>query len=164
MRRRALSFTVAVVCLALGASACGGDDSDESSDASSAVIEQIDGICTDWKQALDARGDFPVEGFDPENPSQQDLPAVGDYFASGHAAAEEAIANLRQLSPPADIDAEVEALISALDQGLASAKAQASAAQAGDVAAFTATLSDVASLQEAVEDAADELGVDSCAF
>jgi hypothetical protein len=153
-----------VVCLALGATACGGDDSDEWSDASSAVIEQVDRICTDWKQALDARGEFPVEGFDPEKPSQQDLPAVGDYFASGHAAAEEAIANLRQLSPPADVDAEVEALISALDQRLAGAKAQSSAAQAGDIAAFTATLSGVASVQEAVEDAADELGVDSCAF
>jgi hypothetical protein len=162
VRAGTLSVTVVVLCLALGASACGGDD--ESTDASAAVVEQIDAICTDWEQALDSLGEFPVEGFDPEHPSPQELPAVGNFFASGQAAAQEAIAKLRELSPPADIEADVDALISALDRRLTSAKEQASAAQAGDVAAFTATLDEVDSLQQEVKDATDEVGAESCAF
>jgi hypothetical protein len=164
MRVRALSFTVAVLCLTLGASACGGDDSGDSSDASAAVIEQIDAICADWKDALDERGDFPVEDFDPESPSPEDLPAVGNYFASGEAAAEDAIAEIRGLSPPADVAAEVDALVAALQQELESAKAQAVAARASDVAAFTATLEDASSSQEAVQEAADDLGTEGCAL
>ena len=74
MRVRALSVTVVVLCLAIGASACGDDDSGGSTDASAAVIAQIDEICADWKDALDERGDFPVEDFDPESPAPEDLP------------------------------------------------------------------------------------------
>jgi len=166
MLTRALSFAVvAAASLTVGASACGGDDSEGSSDASAAVIEQIEGICSDWKNTLDERGDFPVEGFDPEDPSPTDLPAVGNYFASGNRATEEAIAKLRELSPPADIDDEVESLVAALEAELESAQVQTSGAQAGDVEAFIATLDDAASSQEAVEEAADELGGgESCAF
>jgi hypothetical protein len=123
------------------------------------VIEQIEAICDDWKETLDERGEFPVDGFDPENPAPDDLPAVGDYFASGHSAADSGIAELRELSPPRDVEADFEALVSALERQLESAKAQASAA-----AAFTATLDDAPSSQEAVKEAADELGAQSCSF
>jgi hypothetical protein len=149
------------VCLAIGAGACGDD---ESSDDTAATVEQVEEICTGWKATLDERGDFPVDDFDPENPSPDDLPAVGEYFASGEPAAEEAIAELRALSPPAEIEADVDALASALEQQLEGAKTQASAAQAGDVAAFTATLDGVGASQEAVKEAADQLGTPSCSF
>ena len=162
MRVRALSVAVAALCLALGAGACGGDDSADSSNASAAVIAQIDAICVDWKDALDERGDFPVEDFDPESPAPEDLPAVGNHFASGEAAADDAIAEIRGLSPPADIAAEVDALVAALERQLKSAKAQAVAARASDVAAFTATLEDASSSQEAVQEAADDLGTEGC--
>lgn len=162
MRVRALSVTVVVLCLAIGASACGDDDSGGSTDASAAVIAQIDEICADWKDALDERGDFPVEDFDPESPAPEDLPPVGNYFASGEAAADDAIAEIRGLSPPADIAAEVDALVAALERQLKSAKAQAVAARASDVAAFTATLEDASSSLEAVKEAADDLGTEGC--
>ena len=163
---RALSLAViAAVFLVVGASACGGDDSDESTDASAAVVEQIEGICTAWKETLDERGDFPVDDFDPENPSPTELRAVGAYFASGHPATDEMIAELRELSPPAEFGDQVESLVSALEAELESAQEQTRAAQAGDVEAFVATLDDAASSQEVVEDAADELsGGESCAF
>jgi hypothetical protein len=128
------------------------------------VIEQIDGICAEWKDALDERGDFPVDDLDPESPSPDDLPAVGEYFASGESAAEEAIAELRQLSPPGDVEAEVDALVTALEQQLESAKVQTAAARASDVAAFTSTLPSASSSQEAVQEAADDLGAEGCAF
>jgi hypothetical protein len=164
MRTRALCCAVAAICLTVGVSACGGDDSGDSSDTSVSVIEQVEAICDDWKETLDERGEFPVDGFDPENPAPDDLPAVGDYFASGHSAADSGIAELRELSPPGDVEADLEALVSALERQLESAKAQASAAQAGDAAAFTATLDDASSSQEAVKEAADELGAQSCSF
>jgi hypothetical protein len=162
MRVRALSVTVVVLCLTIGASACGGDDSGGSTDASAAVIAQIDEICADWKDALDERGDFPVEDFDPESPAPEDLPPVGNYFASGEAAADDAIAEIRGLSPPADFAAEVDALVAAFERQLNSAKAQAVAARASDVAAFTATLEDASSSLQAVKEAADDLGTEGC--
>jgi len=54
---------------------------------------------------------------------------------------------------------------SALEAERESAKEQTSAALAGDVEAFVATLDDAGTAQEVVKDAADELGgVESCAF
>jgi hypothetical protein len=164
MRSHALTLSLVALLLTFGASACGGDASNEPGDASAAVVEQIDETCTSWRETLDEQGEFPVEDFDPENPSPEDLPTVGDYFAAGHPAAESALAELRELSPPADLDAEVAALISALEQALEGSKAQAAAAQAGDAAAFTATLDDAAASHEAVQEASDELGAESCAF
>ena len=102
MRVRLLAFPVAAVCLLLGVSACGGNDSD-SSDASAAVVEQIDAICDDWREALDAREEFPVEDFDTENPAAVDLPPVGDYLASGQSAAEDALESIRNLSAAAEV-------------------------------------------------------------
>ena len=148
--------------MAVAVSACGGGD--DSSDAAAATVDQVEGICADWKATVDERGDFPVDDFDPENPSPDDLPAVGAYFASGESAAEQAIAELRALSPPAEVQADVDALVSALEQQLENAKTQASAAQAGDVAAFTATLDEASAAIEAVEEAADEVGTPSCSF
>ena len=93
MRIRLLAFPVAAVCLLLGVSACGGDESD-SSDASAAVVEQIDAICDDWRETLDAREEFPVADFDTENPAAEDLPKVGDYCL-GQSAAEDALESIR---------------------------------------------------------------------
>ena len=162
MRTRVLTLTLVGVCLAIGASACGGGD--EPNATTAATVEQVNGICTDWKATLDERGDFPVEEFDPENPSQDDLPAVGEYFASGEPAADEAIVQLRALSPPTEAEADVEALVSALEVQLENAKTQASAARVRDVAGFTATLDAASTSMEAVKEAADELGTPSCSF
>jgi len=67
---------------AIAESACGGNDSDESVHGSAAAIDPVHEICTDLREAIDERGDFPVDDFDPENPAPQDLPAVGEYFAA----------------------------------------------------------------------------------
>ncbi len=106
-----------------------------------------------------------MKDFDPENPSPGgDLPAVGDWFAAGHPAAEDALAELRELSPPIELNKDVEALISSLEQQLEGFKAQAAAAQADDAAAFTAALDDATASHQAVQEASDELGAESCAF
>ena len=163
MRLRLLAFPVAAVCLLLGVSACAGDDSD-SSDASAAVVEEIDAICDDWRDALDARKEFPVEDFDTENPAAEDLPPVGDYLASGQPAAEDALESIRNLSASADVQAEIDALVSALERELKSLKAQTGFAQAGDVDQFVASLDEAVASQGAVEAASEQLGGTSCAF
>ena len=53
---------------------------------------------------------FPVEDFDTENPAAADLPPVGDYLALGQSAAEDALESIRNLSPSADVQADVDAL------------------------------------------------------
>ncbi len=158
-----MTFPIAALCLLLGVSACGVDDSD-SSDASTAVAAQIDSICDDWREALDAREEFPVEGFDTENPAAEDLPPVGDYLASGQSAAEDALESIRNLSPSADVQAEIDALVSALERELESLKAQTGFAQAGDVEQFVASLDEAVASQGAVEEASEELGATRCAF
>ena len=112
-------------------SACGGDDSD-SSDASAAAAEQINAICDDRRETLDAREEFPVEDFDTENPAAAGLLPVGDYLASGQSAAEDALESIRNLSASADAQAEIDALVSALERELKSLKAQTGFAQAGE--------------------------------
>ena len=163
MRVRRLAYPVAAVCLLLGVSACGGDDSD-SSDASAAVVEHIDAICDDWRETLDAREEFPVEDFDAENPAAEDLPPVGDYLATGQSAAEDALESIRNLAPSADVQAEMDALVSALERKLESLKAQTGSAQAGNVEQFVASLDEAVASQGAVQEASEELGATSCAF
>jgi hypothetical protein len=143
------------------ASACSGD---ESSDASAETIEQIEQVCTDWRATLDERGEFPVEGFDPEKPSRRDLPAVAAYFAAGHPAAEQAIVKLRGLSPPAAVAGNLDALVTALEWQLEDSKVQTAAARTRNASAFTATLRGTASPRAAVQEASDQLGVEGCAF
>lgn len=163
MRTRLLTLVAGAACLTLVASACGGDDSEASSDASP-VLGQVEAICDDWRATLDQRGDFPVDGFDPEHPLPGDLRVVGEYFASGTPAAAEAIAALRHLSPHYSLAASFETFVSALEQRLQSAKAQASAAQAGDAKAFTATLASASASGLEVQTTAVDLGVPECAF
>ena len=68
--------------------------------------------------------------------SPTDRQAIGVYLASGHLATEAMIAELRELSRPADSGDQVESLVSALEAELESAQKQTRAAQTGDVEAF----------------------------
>jgi hypothetical protein len=153
-----------IACLALGLSACGGGSESSTDWASSEVVAQVNGVCAEWRDAVDARGDFPVDDFDPEHPTPEALPAVGEYFASANAATEKALASLRDLDAPEAIRAELDALTAAMDTQLASAKRQVEAARRSDVDAFVATLDAAGGTTESVDDAADALGADDCSF
>ena len=164
MTARLVSVALGVIVVAVGATACGGSESSAVSEESAAAVEEIDAACDKWKIELDERGDFPVDDFDPENPPPGDLPAVGDYFDAGVEPFEEATATIDDLVVPSEIEAQVDALVEALQAELASIKTQTAAAQAGDVEAFKATLGTAGSTQEDVAAAADELGATSCSF
>jgi hypothetical protein len=152
----------AIACVAVGLGGCGGDSEPSLDQASADVVAQVEGVCAALHDELDARGDFPVDGFDPENPSPEALPVVGDYFASATTATEMALVSLRDLDAPAEIRPELDALTVAMAAQLASAKNQVAAAKRSDVAGFTATLATASTTIEDVDEAADELGAESC--
>ncbi len=157
-----LSLALALAGVTLAASACGGSGGPELSAESAAAVELIDAACAQWNDTVDARGEFPVPDFDAENPSAEDLPAVGDYFAQGHRARDEMIQAIATLTVPDEIKARFDTLVAALQRGQANAKKQAAAAQAGDVDGFTATLDEADASQQAIEAAAGELGATEC--
>lgn len=153
---------LAIACIAVGLGACGGDSEPSLDEASADVVTQAESVCATLKGDLDARGEFPVDDFDPANPSQDALPVVGDYFASANAATEKALQSLRRLDPPTEIQPELDALTDAMAAQLASAKQQVAAAQNSDVAGFTATLAAATETIQNVDNAADALGAERC--
>jgi hypothetical protein len=163
MRTRSVWLILAALCAALALTACGDDDGDDLSAESRAAIDDIEEICDGWKKSLEARGEFPVDGFDPDDPKADELRKVGAYFVSGQPIAAQAMADLRAVPVPAEIKSDVDSLLAALDAEVAWAKVQTTAAAAGDIPAFKATLKDAASTNQTVEDAADQLGAE-CSF
>ena len=157
----AVTFAAAAI-VALGASACGGSDDSADSD-SEAVGARVAEICAERVQALAARGEFPVEDFDPENPDPADLPAVGEYFAQGLERTEpEALVALRGISATGEQRMQLDALIAAWETEYANARTQVDAALASDVDGFVATLEDASDSKEKTTDAASALGVSDC--
>jgi hypothetical protein len=157
-----LAFALVLACLTLAAGACGGDGGPELSEESAAAVDLINAACAHWNSTIETRGEFPVPNFDAENPRVDELPLVGDYFAAGHPARDEMIAAIATLDVPGEIEPRFDALVAALTTAQENAKKQAAAAQAGDADAFVATLDDADASQQAIEDAADELGADEC--
>lgn len=161
---RTIVMLVASLCVGLGLSACGGDSDGAADDATAALVAQVNTICDEWRDSLDARGAFPVEEFDPERPDANELPAVGAYLAKANAAGETALTALRKLDPPSGARGELDDLVAAVDVQLRSASRQTQAALATDVDGFIATLAEAGPATEAVDDAADALGASSCGF
>ena len=148
---RTIVIVVASLCAGLGLSACGGDSDGAADDATAGLVAQVNTICDGWRDSLDARGAFPVEGFDPESPSAEDLPAVGAYFEKANAAEETALTSLRKLDAPDEARSELDDLIAAIEVQLESASRQTRAALATDVAGFVATLDEAGPATEAVD-------------
>jgi hypothetical protein len=158
---RAVAALVAT-CLVLVAGCGGGDETPELTGASAAAVEQINAACERWNAVADARGEFPLPDFDAENPSAEDLPIVANYFAATHPARDEMIATISQLVVPPTIQAEFDDLVTALARGQISAREQVAAARVGDVDGFVATLDEADTSQQAIDDAADDLGATEC--
>jgi hypothetical protein len=157
---RLLVVGFASLTLGLVASGCGGSEAPSFSAESQSAIQKIQEICTDTSAKVDdVQGEFPVGGFDPNDPNPADLPAVGDYFAIAHPYWDEALAQAQQIQVPDEIEPKVDALFAAVAKDLAIAKSQTVAARASDVPAFKATLLKVDASRTAVKDASDELGI-----
>ncbi len=55
--------------------------------------------CRKYVSALEQRGDFPFEDFDPEHPDPAQLPAVGEWFAQSFSSAGDMTATIRAIEP-----------------------------------------------------------------
>jgi hypothetical protein len=155
---------VSLVSLSLAVTtACGGGDgATELGPKAAAAVAKINAACEKWNAIVAARPAFPVPNFDAERPSDEDLPAVGDYFAGDHSAREEMIAAIAALDVPDEIEQGHAALVAALERGHETAKEQAAAAQAADVDGFTATLDRADASRQEIDEAADALGAGEC--
>jgi hypothetical protein len=159
--RHALSIAAVALCAGIGLVACGGSDEPDDPVADAARV-QVEEICTTWGLTFADRGAFPVEDFDPENPDPADLPAVGEYFKAGLDTQPEAIASLEEIDATGEQRVQLDALIAAWKREYASARAQSDAAIAADVDAFVATLDEAQTANDAVGEAANDLGVLDC--
>lgn len=148
--------------MAMGLGACGGDAEPSQDQASVDVVAQAQAVYAGLWDKLAARGNFPVDDFDPVNPSPDALPAVGDYFAPAIAATEKALQSLRGLDAPAEIQPELDALTDAMAAQLATVREQVAAAHNRDAAGFIATVAAAAKTTENVDVAADALGAGRC--
>ena len=153
---------LAIACVTLGLGGCGGGSESSSDEASADAVAQVEAVCAELRDELDARGDFPVNDFDPESPSPEALPVVGDYFASAITATEKALASLRDLDAPAGMKVQLDSFTAAMAAQLANAKKQIAAAKRSDVAGFTATLATASETIETFDQAAGALGAESC--
>jgi hypothetical protein len=161
MRSTLMAMSVTTVVVAAGLSACGGSDEPTDSTAD-AVAGQVQEICDERALSFAARGEFPVDDFDPESPDPADLPAVGDYFAAGLTEPPRAIAELEGIAATGEQREQLDALIEAWEAEYAGLRAQVDAALGADAEAFVATLDDAAASKAAVDDAATALGVPDC--
>jgi hypothetical protein len=125
--------------------------------AHGAFVASVTEVC---QRAVDAhRGhDFPVAGFDPLHPDPNQLPAVGDYFAS-YGGLPETDRAMHALRPSAPDTAAWAAVLTLVDQVTANARSQIRAARARDVATFVATVRTAQSLTDRLNAAAERLGL-----
>lgn len=169
-RRRRVAEVAVIAAALLTFAGCEASSSDTTASGSTtttlvtSAAEEITAVCASWKAQLDARGPMPVAGFDPGNPDPAQLPSVGAYFGAGLPVADAAIAQIEALTVPQAEQADVAALVAAMQAERANAQRQVDAANAADVAGFVATLDLVDALGADVTSAAEALGVDNCGF
>jgi hypothetical protein len=160
--RRAIA--VGVLLLAVGLAGCGEDDIPAAATAPDAVTDEVNAACREQKAAYDERPDFPVEGFDPERPNPEQLPAVAEYFEGNNVIYEDFLARLDGIEPPPEQREAFDAFVEASRAEFGNARDQQEAARARDVDGFVATLPDVLALQERLNETARALGADDCTW
>ena len=111
---------------------------------------------------IESNGPLAIDGFDPDRPRTDQLPAVGEHFAPAVEAAERQAETLRPVAKGQSEGSPLVIYVEALEAENANSRAQVDAALAGDVDAFTATLANVEALRAARVDAAVQLGAPRC--
>jgi hypothetical protein len=159
--------TIAVLIIAVAgvAGGCGSGDGEATSPAATvpnSITDEVNAACRAQLAAYDERPNFPVEGFDPENPDPAKLPEVGAYFEGNNFVYEEFLARLEAIDPPPEQREALAAYVDASREDFRIVQEQQAAAAAKDVDGFVATLDDVIAQAEVLNDAARALGADDC--
>jgi hypothetical protein len=161
-RRTIAALIIAVAGVAGG---CGSGDGEATSPAATvpnSITDEVNAACRAQLTAYDERPNFPVEGFDPENPDPAQLPDVAAYFEANNFVYEEFLARLEAIDPPPEQREALAAYVDASREDFRIAREQQAAAVAKDVDGFVATLDDVIAQSEKLNDAARALGADDC--
>jgi hypothetical protein len=105
-----------------------------------------------------AQGAFPVPGFDPLHPDPAVLPQVGRYLARGNQVRDGIPAGLRALGEPATLTAQWDRVRDRFLRTIPLARAQISAALAGNATAFAALAVETQDLGKQIDAAGTAAG------
>ncbi len=152
MRRRVVAF-VALTAVALAAG-CGGsgDGGGDGGDrlTKEEYIQQADAICADANQKIEALGE--PQDFD-------ELAALGEQALS---VSEQSLDSLRTLTPPAELESQVNRAYDLLAQQNELAKQLVVAANAGDQAEIEGIVAQAEPLETEADAIAREIGLTQC--
>jgi hypothetical protein len=109
-----------------------------------AFIARANAVCARAKRALDAKGQFPYQSFDPLHPQVTLLPKVGAFFAARRAIGDRVPAELQALGTPHNAAGQWDQMVALSKQDRAIADRQIKAAEASDAPAFVATVNAIA--------------------
>jgi hypothetical protein len=107
-------------------------------------IARANAVCARAKRALDAKGQFPYQSFDPLHPQVTLLPKVGAFFAARRAIGDRVPAELQALGTPHNAASQWDQIVALSKQDRAIADRQIKAAEASDAPAFVATVNTIA--------------------
>lgn len=153
IRSTTLAGTAAAALLALVAAGCGGSGSGGGGGERLTLDEfvaQADAICKEYDAKFDELG---------EPKSASDL---ADMVRSGKDIASDQLAALRELSPPADVEARIEEAYATLDEQVALFDDFADAAAAEDEAKVGEISGKLDELNEKADEIAKEVGLKEC--
>jgi hypothetical protein len=136
---RLLLFVVALFLL----SACGGSSS--GGKVGGAFRDRANAVCAPAVAALKEHP-FPIQNFDPQNPTADQLRIVADYFSTYRGP--EVGKKLEQLGEPKKGAAAWDRLRDVVRQSDANAQTQIAVARAGDVQGFKATVDKAVALHK----------------
>jgi hypothetical protein len=144
--RRTLGFALFFGCLAAG---CGGGG--ESRLSQEEFQQQANAICEKYDKKIQALGS-------PQSPA--DIPA---YVQKGIPLLRQGIAELRALSPPADVEDDYNRMLDETAKAIPAAEKLADAAEKGDAAAVQDAIKEGQQADDASDELAAKLELDRCA-
>ena len=169
MRRRCSALVIAgLVGVAAG---CGGEEAAPAGGAArangdaKAFVARVDEVCG-MTQAASRHGPrFPYRTFDPTNPDRRQR-AVGRFYTrlDTEGTLERLGEQLRDLTPPADLRAAFERVLSDLDRLTAAVRAQTEAATSGDRERLIEASGSVEHAFDVEHDSAADLEAFACAL
>ena len=142
-----MRLTAGVVALAFLASACGGEKERLSRQE---YVRQVDAICKKFEDDLDAL----------EEPANAD--EVAAFVDEAHRVAEDGVADLKELKPPAELEAKVDAWLELNDERVKEIGRAAEATKSGDVSAIVEIAREAEETDEKADALAREIGLDEC--
>ena len=141
---RLTAVCLAALAVALPASGCGGDDSDQFREDYNAAVERLSSINSDIGSAAGGA-------------AGQSNDAIAREFDKIADTAEQTRSDLAELDPPDDAKEEFDALLASLEQGVDDLRAVASAAKSDNPAEANEAVRDLARTGKEITEAENAL-------